>query len=55
MKNAYGREEGTLFPNAVVRSCDEDIACSNMSGRVAEVMGMLCQSVEDGTDHSLQP
>lgn len=47
-------EGDTLFPSAVVRSCDEATVCSNMSGRVAEVMGLLCQSVEDGTDHSLE-
>lgn len=40
-----------LFPKAVVRSCDEAIVCFNMSGQVAEVIGLLCQSVEDRTDH----
>lgn len=47
-------EGDTLSPSAVVRSCGEAIVCSNMSGRVAGVMGLLCQSVEEGTDHSLE-
>lgn len=42
----------TLFPNAVRRSCGEDIECSNMSSRVAGVLRLLCQSVEDGVDES---
>lgn len=51
MENVYGREGDTLFPKAMVRSYDEAIVCSNMSGQVAEVMGLLWQSVEDRTDH----
>lgn len=48
-------EGDTLFPSAAVRSCDKAAVCSNMSGRVAGVMGLLFQSVEDGTGHSLEP
>lgn len=45
----------TLFPNAVMRSCDEDIVYFNMSSRVAGVLRLLCPSVEDGITHSAEP